>query len=77
MGLPNMKVWILCFVLIGMVVLHPVNANPPRKFINLNPCKDGHGGLRPDCHPKDAPRLPANPYNRGCSAINRCRESLH
>ncbi|KAB2088756.1 hypothetical protein E1A91_A03G023800v1 [Gossypium mustelinum] len=77
MGLSNMKIWLICLVLISMVVVQvDATTRSGVKYIDpgvLNPCKRP-GGPHPGCHPnpKSTPTQ-ANTYDRGCSRHHRCR----
>ncbi|KAM1646179.1 hypothetical protein ACFXTN_007242 [Malus domestica] len=70
-----MKSCILCLFLVSMVVLNS-EVKAERNRIHpgvLNPCKRP-GGPHPGCNGDvKSPPQPANPYNRGCSMILRCR----
>ncbi|KAM1448888.1 hypothetical protein ACFXTN_007241 [Malus domestica] len=70
-----MKSCILCLLLVSMVVLNS-EVKAERNRIHpgvLNPCKRP-GGPHPGCNGDvKSPPQPANPYNRGCSMILRCR----
>ncbi|KAK7832877.1 protein ralf-like 25 [Quercus suber] len=64
----------LCFVLIisMMILMIGVAAGNINEWV-LEPCKRP-GGPHPGCpNPKNKAPTPANPYNRGCSRIHRCR----
>ncbi|KAI6706299.1 hypothetical protein NL676_009261 [Syzygium grande] len=70
-----MRPWILCLAIVGMVVLHHVEAATPISMAVLDPCK----GPNPPagCHANpQAPRTPANEYNRGCHKIHHCRGGI-
>ncbi|CAB4291177.1 unnamed protein product [Prunus armeniaca] len=75
MGISSMKTFILCLLIVGMVALNEgVEAGGTR--INpgvLDPCLKP-GGPHPGCSGgSNGKHKPANPYNRGCLKINRCR----
>ncbi|MQL82781.1 hypothetical protein Taro_015255 [Colocasia esculenta] len=57
-------------------VLWEITTAPPsstghQTYITV--CQFLPGGCRP---PADGPRIPANPYWRGCSSITRCRGGI-
>ncbi|KAL5773561.1 hypothetical protein ACOSQ2_013485 [Xanthoceras sorbifolium] len=73
----KLKAWIifLCLALISMAFVNQVQVGAV-KYIDprvLDPCKRS-GASTPGCgHNKNTPPQQANEYNRGCSAIHRCR----
>lgn len=60
---------VLALIMISMAVVKHVDGSSLR-HVFPDPCT-APGGPYPGCE-KGAPR-PANPYQRGCSKINRCR----
>ncbi|OAY34547.1 hypothetical protein MANES_12G028500v8 [Manihot esculenta] len=71
-----MKSFILGLALINLIMLnHHVRVEAVRYLEPgvLDPCIRS-GNKLPGCDPnKNQPRKEANPYQRGCSAITRCR----
>ncbi|KAL6271129.1 hypothetical protein ACE6H2_028040 [Prunus campanulata] len=77
MGISSMKTFILCLLIVGMVALNE-GVEDGRTRINpgvLDPCLKPGGPHRGCSLPRgsNGERKPANPYNRGCSKIYRCR----
>ncbi|CAN8308278.1 unnamed protein product [Cochlearia groenlandica] len=64
----------LIFVTILIVLSVFVSSNDPnkREYIHYPPTK-GCDPEKQDCSKK----IPANPYRRGCTLINRCRRDLN
>ncbi|KAL5733054.1 hypothetical protein ACOSP7_032392 [Xanthoceras sorbifolium] len=81
MSLSSMKSWILCLCLVSLVVANQVQVGAIRSLVMdkaagaVDPCKLS-GGSAPGCihFRKKALREQANEYDRGCSAIHRCRQ---
>ncbi|KAL5734543.1 hypothetical protein ACOSP7_032404 [Xanthoceras sorbifolium] len=77
----SMKSWILCLCLVSLVVANQVQVGATRSIVMdkvtgaVDPCKLS-GGSAPGCvhYKKKALLEQANEYNRGCSAIHRCRQ---
>jgi len=66
----SMKVWFFCFLLLSMVAFSHVKAEDEMKITETN----GESSVRKllDAGNSKLPPV-ANPYNRGCSPITRCR----
>ncbi|KAJ9697430.1 hypothetical protein PVL29_009309 [Vitis rotundifolia] len=74
MGLSNAKKRFLCLTLLCMVLLMRINCDDDIDD-HLNPCKGSNVayGCRKNLKNLKEPPQAANPWNRGCSPINRCR----
>ncbi|XP_038877580.1 protein RALF-like 11 [Benincasa hispida] len=65
-----MKSWLICVVFISMLVVGPGVAAEKKYLQFLDPCNQPNPP--PTCS-EVKEQVEANPYNRGCSAIHRCR----
>uniref|UniRef100_A0A9I9DC88 Protein RALF-like 33 n=1 Tax=Cucumis melo TaxID=3656 RepID=A0A9I9DC88_CUCME len=65
-----MKSWLICLALIGMLVVGQEVTAETKHLKFLDPCNQP--SPPPTCS-KTEKREEANSYDRGCSAINRCR----
>uniref|UniRef100_A0A0A0LI94 Rapid ALkalinization Factor n=1 Tax=Cucumis sativus TaxID=3659 RepID=A0A0A0LI94_CUCSA len=65
-----MKSWLICLALIGMLVVGQEVAAETKHLKFIDPCNQP--SPPPTCPNRDKVEE-ANPYNRDCSAINRCR----
>ncbi|KAG4938700.1 hypothetical protein AAZX31_16G083200 [Glycine max] len=64
----NMKVWFFCFLLLSMTAINH------GKLDDKNIQKEMHGPSERKLSDQNNDKpVAANPYNRGCSIIHRCR----
>ncbi|KAE8637268.1 hypothetical protein CSA_017684 [Cucumis sativus] len=66
-----MKSWLICVVFISMLVMSQEVGAQTNHLKFPNPCD--LPSPPPSCSSKVKDHAPTNPYDRGCSAIHRCR----
>ncbi|OMO94973.1 Rapid ALkalinization Factor [Corchorus olitorius] len=76
MGFSKVKAWLICIAVLISMMMVAKQAEAAAATIKpgvLDPC-ERPGGPHPGCHPNvHSPPQQANPYQRGCLKLHRCR----